>query len=255
MITFTCSPDVDEGLGASGKGIMYWLGTNKGTSDYFNPYTSGAVAISGWFEDDECSFIGEDDKVVMVQYKPNPEGEKSVGCDDYSDFECIFNYGKGAMMGCGSLRCGREGPLDFHLLNGVAVSPTHYSIRNGSCYGMSGDWNLEASIDGKNWDVIHESRGRSPLFRGIREPECVKIWDKVEKYKGAERKDAVCNHLEQNHRHTWKVVNTSGNFYTHFRIKSIHIEEVGVWGTEEYRETCLHGIGFELYGDVYEEWK
>ena len=49
-ITFSCSPNVDEGLGASGEGIMYWLGTNKGTSDYTNPYSSGAVDISGWFE-------------------------------------------------------------------------------------------------------------------------------------------------------------------------------------------------------------
>ena len=79
--------------------------------------------------------------------------------------------------------------------------------------------------------------------------------DKVEKYKGAERKDAVCNHLEQNHRHTWKVVNTADKFYTYFRFMSIHIEEVGVWGTEEYREICLHGIGFEVYGDVCEDWE
>ena len=56
---------------------------------------------------------------------------------------------------------------------------------------MAGDWNLEASIDGKNWDVIHEARGRSPLYDGVREPERSKLWDAVESLY-EERIDAVC---------------------------------------------------------------
>jgi len=255
-ITFSCSPQVDKGLGASGKGIMYWLGTNKGTSDYTNPYSSGAVAISGWFEGDKDSRITEEDKMLMVQYRPSPEGEKSkCYCDNFvcgsGTLEFIFQS-SGAMMGCGHLRWKRESPLIFHL-NGVAVSPTHYSIRNGGCFGMAGDWNLEASVDGKAWDVLHESRGRSPLYEGIfRNNEHSMLWDTVKSCNRNVRRVVICEYMEQNHRHTWKVVNTAGKIYTQFRFLSIEVpynyHDVIV------RKICLHGIGFEVYGDVYEEW-
>jgi len=262
-ITFSCSPEVDKGLGASGKGIMYWLGTNKNTLDYVNPYSSGAVEISGWFEGDKNSRISEEDKMLMVQYRPNPEGEKSkCYCDNFvcgnGTLDFIFQS-SGAMMGCGHLRWKQNGPLNFHLLNGVVVSPTHYSIRNGGCYGMGGYWNLEASIDGKNWDVIHEARGKSRLYEGInRNNERSMLWDTVKHLKGDARRDVICEYMEQNYRHTWKVVNTSGKIYTHFRFMSVTVPynvEVGLYkGDDRVRKICLHGIGFEVYGDVYEEW-
>ena len=255
-ITFTCSPEVDKGLGASGKGIMYWLGTNKGTEDYTNPYSRGDVDISGWFESDNDSRITEEDKMLMVQYRPNPEGERSnCYCDNFvcgnGTLDFIFQS-SGAMMGCGHLRWKRESPLIFHL-NGVAVSPAHYSIRNGSCYGMAGDWNLEASIDGKNWDVLHESRGRSPLYGGIiKNNELGVLWDRVKHFNGDARRDVICEYMEENHRHTWKVNNNAGKIYTQFRFLSIEIPFN--YHNDIVRKVCLHGIGFEVYGDVYEEW-
>ena len=56
---------------------------------------------------------------------------------------------------------------------------------------MAGDWNLEASTDGMNWDVLHESRGRSPLYKSIREPERIKLWNKIKIYNGVDRKDSL----------------------------------------------------------------
>ena len=246
-ITFSCSPEVDEGLGASGEGIMHWLGTNKGTTKYANPYISGAVDISRCLHHGSDWPISEKDKELMVQYRPNPEGEKSIWRDTYEDFDVIFTNVFGAMMGCSSQRYMCDGPLYFHLSNGVSVCPTHYSIRNSGCFGMAGDWNLEASVDGKAWDVLHESRGRGPLYDGIRRPERLRLWDIVKEYKGNDRKDAVCDHMERNQRHTWKIDNTSGKFYTHFRFLSVAIHDRG-------RNDCLHCIGFEVYGNVHEDW-
>ena len=114
------------------------------------------------------------------------------------------------------------------------------------------NWNLEASIDGKSWDVIHEARGRSPLYSGIRDDGRQQLWDTVKEYKGEERRDAICDYMEENHRHTWRVNNAARNFYTHFRFVTVEaLHEVE--GDDESND-CLHGIGFELYGDICEEW-
>ena len=262
-ITFTCSPEAD-----GDKGIMYWLGTKKGTSDYTNPHSSGDVAISGWFEEERFNrSMKEKDKELTVQYRPNPEGDEMITTLEemkYSDYATqekeehirdIFACNYGAMMGC-SLSSGQS--MNLQLLNGVAVSPTHYSIRHGGCYGMSGDWNLEASADGTTWDIIHEARGRQSKLYGnsnvySSREELVRIIDM-----GVDnRKDAVCEYMEENHRQTWQVINTTGKFYTHFRLLSIEIsvDESVDEDDDEWREDCLHGIGFEVYGDVYEEWR
>ena len=39
-VTFSCSPDMD-----GGKGILYWLGTNKFTDAYINPYTRVSALV------------------------------------------------------------------------------------------------------------------------------------------------------------------------------------------------------------------
>ena len=276
-ITFSCSPEDDGG----GKGIMYWLGTKKGISHYVNPYSSGAVDISGWLDDKNIfnKIRGreprEEDRKMMVQYRPNQEGDEIIDMlDEVADANDITHEEKdiirdifagsfGAMMGCRACDSDRAGgTINFHLLKSVAVSPTHYSIRNGGCYGMSGDWNLEASVDGKNWDVIHEARGRQPkLFGGLEQNEdesFMGIWNMALSCETESRMEAVCDYMEENHRQTWRVNNNNtSNFYTHFRFLSIEIpEEEGEWeveGNERYR--CLHGVSFELYGDVCEEWE
>jgi len=259
-ITFSCSPQVDEGLGASGKGIMHWLGTNKGTTKYVNPYTRGVVDILRWDNKGRDGYINEETRELMVQYRPNPEGQGCVTCGDKSELRAIFSgtfCNIHDMIGCSASDsdCAGES-IEFHLLNGLAVCPTHYSIRNGSCYGMAGDWNFEASLDGKTWDVLHESRGISPLYlnHGMLNIVHSNLWEAIKNRHKGDRKMVVCDYMEENRRHTWKVVNTSGKFYTHFRFLSIEVPYEELDDDEDYRETCLHGIGFEVYGSVYEEW-
>ena len=265
-ITFICSPEVD-----GDRGIMYWLGTKKGISDYVNPYSIGAVDISLWSDEgkDDDVYIDKKSKALMVQYRPNPEGDNmSILCDGYDEFDDIFSNAFGAisdLMGCDASAAGggTKNSIGFHLLNGVVVSPTHYSIRSGGCYGMAGDWNLEASVDGRTWDVIHESRGRQPkVYNGVREAKRSELWETVKSCNRVDRIDAVCDYMEENHRHTWRVDNSSDKFYSYFRFISIEIPEgeVDERADEEdevnyYRNACLHGIGFEVYGSVHEDWK
>jgi len=278
-ITFSCSPETD-----GDQGIMYWLGTKKGTSEYYNPYIRGAVDVSGLDNKGQAHLPNrskgtENDKMLMVQYRPTPEGneinsilEQVADANEVDSgliYE-IFSEVDGAMMGCYACHSDDAGgSINFHLRDGVAISPTHYSIRSGGCYGMAGDWNLEASTDGRKWDVIHESRIKQPkLYGGVNgenvcyqndnEKGCMKIWNMALKCGDTEsRKKAVCDHMEANHRQTWQVNNTRGNIYTYFRFLSIQVPEVDdddYDDDDDYRETCLHGIGFEVYGDVYEEW-
>ena len=118
---------------------------------------------------------------------------------------------------------------------------------------MAGDWNLEASVDGKAWDVLHESRGRSPLYEGIfRNNEHSMLWDTVKSCNRNVRRVVICEYMEQNHRNTWKVNNTAGKIYTQFRFLSIEVPYN--YHNDIVRKICLHGIGFEVYGDVYGEW-
>jgi len=129
---------------------------------------------------------------------------------------------------------------------------------------MAGDWNLEASVDGKTWDVIHEARGRQAKVysAGYTDQtdleEFRKIWTVDLRRKGKEFiKEAVCDYMEENHRQTWQVNNTSGKFYTHFRFVSVEVPftEEEEEREENQRDRCLHGVSFELYGDVCEKWE
>ena len=216
----------------------------------------------------------------MVQYRANPQGEvlfgegysgtifsyseekinevMSIGTPAaYSQVMEVFTEAYGAMMGCGA--CSRyfnqhdyeARSLVISLRDNVAVCPTHYSIQHGGCSGMSGYWNFDASVDGESWVTIHKARdctsGRCFANSDDEIEEYMMILDEARKQVGKKnRKEAVCEYMEQNHRYTFKVDN-SGDFYTHFRFMSVEVLD-----GREY--DCLHAFGFEVYGKVYEEW-
>jgi len=115
-ITFSCSPGGDNG----DQGIMYWLGTNKGTSDYTNPYSRRAVAISGWFEEEGNSHLTtKKDEQLMVQYRPNPEGEgiaSHLEEEPEAEFNSdIFSNDFGVMMGCSACDSGNLENLSIFI--------------------------------------------------------------------------------------------------------------------------------------------
>ena len=249
-ITFSCTPE-DNG----DRGIMYWLGTKKGTSDYVNPYSCGDVAISEWekgnVEEMEDSERIKERKALMVQYRPCPEGD-AKNSDVFGD--CF-----GVMTGCDDSHPDYSGrSFNIHLRSGVAVSPTHYSIRHGGCYGMSGDWNFEASVDGKTWDVLHQSRLRYANLYGnckLYSPaysSSVEFSNVLNRRGSKSRKEAICEYMEKNHRQIIPVSTAGSKIYTHFRFLSIAFHKSDM---EVGREACLHGIGFEIYGSVHEEWE
>ena len=146
----------------------------------------------------------------------------------YSQVMEVFTEAYGAMMGCGA--CSRYFNQDDYearslvisLRDNVAVCPTHYSIQHGGCSGMSGYWNFDASVDGESWVTIHKARdctsGRCFANSDDEIEEYMMILDEARKQVGKKnRKEAVCEYMEQNHRYTFKVDN-SGDFYTHFRF-------------------------------------
>ena len=227
-------------------------------------------------EDDET-----EEKAYFVQYRPNLEGEYLMDPNGATAHD--FSTGKGKhlthdeimngdsketklalrgifsgnrslfiLSGCDACRGDTPGndPTILTFKNGMAVSPTHISIRNGGCYGMSGDWDLAGSMDGKNWIVLLRARGKNHLYGGIDNDndEPLKIRDHVRQFQGFEaRKEAVCDYLEQNHRHTWKLDSPSADFFTHFRITS-----VATYRSDVREHFCLHGVGLEIWGEVRE---
>jgi hypothetical protein len=115
---------------------------------------------------------------------------------------------------------------------------------------MEGDWNFEASEDGEIWDVLHASRGDNNLLmehaQGQRTGAESFLQEAMQEYVYTEDEalDAVISFLEMHHRHTWKLDPPPDKFYRYFRV--IGADEIG-------ENTCLHGDGLELYGEVYEE--
>ena len=80
----------------------------------------------------------------------------------------------------------------------------------------------------------------------------MKIWNMALKCGDTEiRKKVVCDYMEEHHRQTWQVNNSAGNVYTYFRFLSIELPEME---DETFKRECLHGVSFDVYGDVYEDW-
>ncbi|CAB9501449.1 expressed unknown protein [Seminavis robusta] len=235
------------------RGVLYWLGCQKGiTTQYENPYLTGAVHVGGWVDDP-----------VKYQQKPMFEMARSASCRanfvQYQQPVTILNRGVHARTSIESysylLWCdhGMERlPVTIDLKS-VLLRPTHYSLRVSQCYGMQGDWNFEASQDGTVWDVLHAARGDARLCLS----ESSDIITKLEKSlpspaaglserEQQQRSEALLRLIEQDYRHTWELAPVVTQFYRYFRI-------IGAGSENDIRDNCLHGEGLELFGDVYED--
>jgi len=218
----------------SGKGILYWLGTNKGEEDYTNPYARDKI------------------RVEPISKPGNPSLKSRGVNSNVSDF---FEYrprcSPSLRNGCAMLWCSlkRGESRHFNFVD-VAVKPTHYSLRYGACFGMS-DWNFEASVDGNSWDILHEAR----KDRHLLQPSL----DEISQMQNVHNVDELVSIAEENHRHTWKV--DASSYYKYFRFAGLTTEQYETlyegdvertFGPDGriFRSPCLHGVGFELYGDV-----
>jgi len=256
-VTFSCSPD-DDGR----QGILHWLGRNKGREEYINPYRRGAIDVTGWF--DSYRTLGENDpswgssesKEFFVQYKSMSEKPLSYSDvispgDENAYFPCL--------SGCGHSNQRRPVVVDFRK---NAISPTHYSLRYGACRGMDGNWTFEASNDGESWVVLHEGRksdGHNLTYERITQRKALgeDRWFQELRGTGSNGRitnwpEVYCDYMERHYRHTWELKSNNLNgggkkfpFFRYFRII----------GADPVDETggCLHCIGLEIYGSVYEE--
>jgi len=100
------------------EGVLYWLGTKKGTEKYQNPYSLGAVKVSG----------NGSDPVSAVDYAMNPLKDIG-GCswkDKYIQIEVI----------------------------GITIQPSSYSLSySGYCSNYL-HWRLEALDTNNNWKIL-----------------------------------------------------------------------------------------------------
>ena len=228
------------------QGVLYWLGTKKGTAKYQNPYVIGAVHVGGWVDEERnqrkamfelarsatcrANFVHYQQPVMLVNRAINAR----VSIESY-------NY----LLWCDH---GMERLPVTVDLRSVLLRPSHYSLRVSQCYGMQGDWNLEGSLDGTVWEVLHAARGDDRLCLS----ESSDIITRLDKsFPSASitdqlRSEALLRLIEQDYRYTWELDPQPTNFYRYFRI-------IGAGSEHDIRDNCLHGEGLELFGDVYEE--
>ncbi len=238
-VTYTCSPEKD-----GGKGILYWLGTNKGKEDYENPYKRQSVNITGWIDDlnefdyEEAHHVyGHCYREGLVQYRPRLKVEEMQSNINKSLNMCRFSS--------------QQNSIEI-IFRDITICPTYYSLRWGGCKGMQGDWHFEGSGDNRNWTILH--RGRDVDGHNVSFQKFVQREDRSERamltdhiqnnndFDDEEKVDIWTHYMEKEMRRVWEVEDHTDNYYKYFRI-------IGIDTGEGF---CLHYIGLEIFGKVHE---
>jgi hypothetical protein len=241
-----------------GRGVLYYLGTNKGREDYQNPHARGAVSIGGWTEMSQqeqrtatqwsntfpIEFMNHSLKTssdlalktsslqTFVAYRPSVQGVEGEGNFFVSNPRCYI-----APCDFSSSRL----PVVLELTS-ISLCPTAYSFRYGDCYGSS-YWNFEGSEDGVEWTVLHKARDDTQT---VRRPD---YHDDQERFDGWS-KEELLSHAERNLRHTWNIELSSPRFFRFFRFIGLGMDALDEM---EPLKMCLHAVGLELFGDIHEE--
>ena len=285
-VTYTCSPNVD-----GGKGILHWLGTNRNTEPYINPYRRQVVDITGWFDTPShpntpnLEFWGSSDsKENLVQYRPIPDKKYSQnpwsGDTNWQRYQ--FGVGNVRFRCLTDCRQSNERLPVVLDLRKVLVSPTHYSLRYGACRGLDGKWNFEGSMDGLHWTVLHAGSDNQHKLRATR------ISDQQAQFeaswfdtliRGDERSGGItnwreiyCDYMERHYRDTWEIdcavsdsqqqqqqqqqqVVPHPSSHHHQQQYPQYFRYFRIIGNDpqDGEGRCLHFIGLEIYGHVYEE--
>lgn len=242
------------------QGVFYWLGKNKGKSEYRNPYSIGAVDVTGWVDmtREEYAAIDEEyddgqyswktlasfppSRQALVQYRPPVKGV-SVGIDMLeARGDCLLLTRK---------HSNRLNPVVIDLKS-IKLKLTSYSLRwDGHSHKM--DWNVEGSDDGVEWVVLHQARGEDlspPTQEEMDELERETAFDDMDDGLNREKipseteiSEFLLSYAELKHRRLFHIEAESGNvFYQYIRL-------VACKGSRNH----LYGIGLELFGDVHEE--
>jgi len=100
------------------EGVLYWVGTKKGTENYLNPYSLGKVKVSG----------NVSDPVSAVDYAKNPL--KDAG-------------------GCSW----KEKYIQIDFI-GITIQPSSYSLSYSSSCNNPFVWRLEALDTNNDWKIL-----------------------------------------------------------------------------------------------------
>jgi hypothetical protein len=110
---------------------------------------------------------------------------------------------------------------------------------------MDDDWNFEGSKDSITWDVLYKARNQrftvpndEQFEKWVNNLKSWFSWSVSENQVSC----SIQSRLEKYYRYTWSVTNAS-EFYQFFRFIG-----AGVQGSDG----CLHGMGFEVYGEISE---
>lgn len=245
QVTFSCSPSHGP---CGDRGILYWLGTDRGRSPgtYQNPYLNGAVDVGGLMDNNQSY-----DNLWhgIADYAHGP-----YTCREYSKATFVqyrhkvHSSGGGVSVASAGLNlCQRQvGGATFVDLRTARVRPTHYSMRYGDCCGMTSDWVFAGSINGEQWDVLHEAKSESyieqPDYQALQVVrERLGFGNGFQEVVTEAQRGVLTDWAERHCRRTWKVHDPMSNaFYRFFRI-----QKVGDNGG-------LHGTSLEIFGDVNE---
>jgi len=237
-----------------GQGVLYWLGTGKGTHAYKNPFDINQVYVGGWVdranmqpdEDDDYDWQNEEIfhaatsscRRALVQYRPAVKGPDNTD----GDTSLLEGRDQCHLLGCDAAL--RQDPVLVDLKS-VKLRLTAYSVRYDCC-GMK-MWKFEGSKDGETWNTLHAALGDNQVKYPSQEKMRM-LSGKVqsEMTSDAELLEKLKMYAERNHRGYWEV--NSSEFYRFFRF-------IG-YGSDDYDDIdcwCMHGTGLELYGDVQED--
>jgi hypothetical protein len=206
--------------------ILYWLGTNNGSStEYRNPYTIGSLHVGGWIDDAPPSVreyaihhleAGSPmSRAGLADYRPRT-------CPPSSSVELPVDTPDTPFAGafCANYAQGEFLSIDFR---DIFVRPTHVSLRFAGCFGIDTDWNFEGSADGENWETLFEFRGMRRFLMPIDEQYSqLQSWmelrsdDEEWDFSEDEKWDFAVYFAEQFCRKTWALSPAPSTFYRYF---------------------------------------
>lgn len=212
--------------------------------------------------------INDEAKERFVQFRPSYSfNGRGNGIEASSNDQILWCDDSMCSDGTEDGKSPRYGGVD---LQQIKLKPTHYALQYSSCQGMN-VWNLQASVDAKHWDTLHEVRGKGATLGAPKEGVCQNAREELPDnncicgdigdyslHKATCPTSEYATLLAEAHRQTWALDPLPNKFYRYFRISGLGTDERYTIEGEEGdagREacTCLHGCALELYGDVHEE--
>eukprot|EP01084_Bolivina_argentea_P115834 205912_1 len=175
-VTFEYKSDYDE------NGILYWLGTNYGQTEWKNPAKRKLVALNssgigiGYIEDMIC--------------RGDPSNYRGLPLVGYTGENPWFT-------------------IDFGKHR--KIRPTCYTLRHSQgWFGLMRGWNFEASNDGKTWTIIKKHRNDESF-----QYNCVTNTFYIEKCKRYYQYFRIYATHKQHHGH-WEITASCLEMYGHF---------------------------------------